>query len=49
MYLLFIIVCFAGLFKDHIIIDVSNEPLATSNEFGDQATVFTRALWKPQS
>lgn len=42
-------VCFDGLVNDQIIIVVSKDPLATSNEFGDQATVLTRALWKPHS
>lgn len=42
-------VCLAGLLTDQIIMVVSKEPLATSREFGDQATVLTRALWKPHS
>lgn len=44
-----IIVCLDGLASDQIIIVVSNEPLATNWEFGDQATQLTRALWKPHS
>lgn len=43
------IVCLAGLANDHTIIVVSNDPLATNREFGDQATQFTFALWKPHS
>lgn len=34
---------------DQIIIVVSSDPLATIVESGDQATVFTRALWNPHS
>lgn len=41
---LLIMVCLAGLVTDQMIMVVSNEPLATSSEFGDQATVLTRAL-----
>lgn len=37
-------VCLAGLLTDQIIMLVSNEPLATINEFGDHATLLTRAL-----
>lgn len=47
--LLLIIVCFAGLATDQMIIVVSKEPLATSDELGDHATLFTLALWKPHS
>jgi hypothetical protein len=43
------IVCLAGLATDQMMIVVSKEPLATSDEFGDQATLLTRALWKPHS
>lgn len=43
------IVCLAGLATDQIMIVVSNDPLATNAEFGDHATLFTRALWKPHS
>lgn len=43
------IVCLAGLAIDQMMIVVSNDPLATNVEFGDQATLFTRALWNPHS
>lgn len=43
------IVCFAGLETDQIMMVVSKDPLATRREFGDQATQFTRALWNPHS
>lgn len=53
MYVVFhsllMMVCLAGLVTDQMMMVVSREPLATSNEFGDQATVLTRALWKPHS
>jgi len=42
-------VCLAGLATDQIIMVVSSDPLATNSELGDQATVLTRALWKPHS
>lgn len=42
-------VCFDGFVTDHMMMVVSKDPLATSKEFGDQATQFTRALWKPHS
>lgn len=48
-YLLLMIVCLAGLATDQMIIVVSNEPLATNVEFGDHATLLTRALWNPHS
>lgn len=47
--LLLMMVCLAGLFRDQMMMVVSNDPLATSCEFGDQATQLTRALWKPHS
>lgn len=43
------IVCLAGLASDQTMIVVSKDPLATKVEFGDQATLLTRALWKPHS
>lgn len=43
------IVCFAGFVTLQIIIVVSRLPLATMSEFGDHATEFTLALWKPHS
>lgn len=46
---LLMIVCLVGFVTDQIMIVVSNEPLATSKEFGDQAIQLTRALWKPHS
>lgn len=47
--LLLIMVCLEGLANDQIIMVVSKDPLATNNEFGDHATQFTFALWKPHS
>lgn len=49
MYLLLIIVCFAGFVTLQMIIVVSRLPLATIMELGDHATEFTLALWKPHS
>lgn len=43
------IVCLAGFVTDQMMMVVSSDPLATSSEFGDQATQLTFALWKPHS
>lgn len=48
-YSLLMIVCFAGFVTDQMMMVVSRDPLATRRELGDQATQFTRALWKPHS
>lgn len=42
-------VCLSGCAIDQMMMVVSKDPLATMLESGDQATVFTRALWKPHS
>lgn len=47
--LLLMIVCLAGLATDQMMMVVSKDPLATRVELGDQATLLTRALWKPHS
>lgn len=44
MSLLLMMVCLAGLAIDQMMIVVSNDPLATKDELGDHATLFTRAL-----
>ena len=48
-HLLLIIICLLGFSTDHTIILVSRLPLAISMESGDQAIVFTLALWKTHS
>jgi hypothetical protein len=47
--LLLMMMCFAGFSTDQMMMLVSKLPLATNNESGDQATLLTRALWKPHS
>lgn len=49
LHLLLMMVCFAGFVTLQMIIVVSRLPLATMSEFGDHATEFTLALWKPHS